>query len=361
MMALAACSSVNPVGESTGAQVPGTAGTGGTASKVTLPSARAGAPGGGSGSAGTPTSEQNCGNSASSMTPVPADLLLVLDRSGSMTNDIANDDVCDVTTGTCAERWSTMTQAMRKVLASSPTSIHWGLKFFSTPGLSAGLGDTPMGCVVLPGAEVPIGIGNGDSLVNQMGTTTPNFNTPTRAAIETATAYLATVQDGRAKSILLATDGQPNCPAQGDVPTAADLPAALQAIAAARAAGFKVYVIGVGPSVGNLDEMARQGGTDRFYPALSPQSLVSALNTIVGIVASCVYTMATTPPDPTHLGVYLDKQLVPQNTTDGWSLGGTNAVVFNGPTCDRIKSGGFSQVEVLFGCPGVADLPTVIP
>jgi hypothetical protein len=254
-----------------------------------------------------------------------------------------------------------MTQAMRKVLASSPASIQWGLKFFSTPGLSTGLGSTPMGCVVLPGADVPVGIGNGDSIVNRMGATMPNYNTPTRAAIETATAYLATVQDGRGKSILLATDGQPNCPAEGDVPTAADLPAALQAIAAARAAGFKVYVIGVGPSVGNLDEMARQGGTEKFYPALSPESLVSALNTIVGIVASCVYTMAGTPPDPTHLGVYLDKQLVPQSAADGWSPGGTNSVVFNGPTCDRIKAGAFSQVEVLFGCPGVDELPTVIP
>jgi hypothetical protein len=361
LIILAGCSSASTVGESSGYQALGTAGAGGTAASLTLPSSLAGRSGGRTGSAGTPTAEQNCGNSASTMSPLPADLLLVLDRSGSMTNDIASDDVCDPTTGACAERWSTMTQAMRQVLASSPASIHWGLKYFSSPGLSTGLGSTPMGCVVLPGVEAPIGDANSDSIVDLMGATTPNYNTPTRAAIETATAYLSTVQDGRAKYILLATDGQPNCPVAGDAPTAPDLPAALQAIAAARAVGFKVYVIGVGPSVGNLDEMARQGGTDKYYPALSPQSLVSALNTIVGIVASCVYTMSTTPPDPSHLGVYLDKQLVPQSPTDGWTAGAANSVVFTGPTCDRIKAGGFQRVEVLFGCPGVEEMPTVIP
>jgi hypothetical protein len=355
--ALLGCSATNTVGDPSSVA----AGAGGTSSKTTFPLGAGGKSGGHTGSAGAPTVEQNCGNSASTMTQLPADLLLVLDRSGSMTNNIANDDPCDLATGTCAERWSTMTQAMRKVLATSSASIHWGLKFFSTPGLLAGLGSTPIGCVVLPEIEVPIGVGNSDSIVNLMGATTPNYNTPTRAAIEAATTYLATVHDDRAKYILLATDGQPNCPTTGDVPTATDLPAALQAIAAAQAAGFKVYVIGVGPSAGNLDEMARQGGTDKFYPALSPQSLVDALNTIAGIVASCVYTMTSTPPDPTNLGVYLDKHFVLQSASDGWTFRESNVVVFNGPTCERIKTGSFSQVQVLFGCPGSSELPPVIP
>jgi len=107
--------------------------------------------------------------------------------------------------------------------------------------------------------------------------------------------------------------------------------------------------------------MAEKGGTGKFYPALSPQSLSSALNSIVGNVASCVYTMSSTPPDPKNLGVYLDKQLVAESATDGWTLGSNNAVVFNGPTCDRIKSGAYKSVQVLFGCPGSNGLPPTIP
>jgi hypothetical protein len=250
---------------------------------------------------------------------------------------------------------------MQVVLAGSPGSIHWGLKFFSSPGLSTGLGTTPAGCVVLPDMEVPIGMDGGDAIVRSITSTTPNYNTPTRAAVETATTYLGGLHDGRNKSILLATDGDPNCAAAGPYATSSDLAGALGAIAAANAAGIDVYVIGVGPYVGNLDEMARQGGTGKFYPALSPQSLIAALNAIVGIVASCVYTMTATPPDPNNLGVYLDKQRLAQSTSDGWSLTSSTSVTFHGPTCDRVKAGAYHDVEVLFGCPGVADLPIVIP
>jgi hypothetical protein len=358
-VALAACSSPDSLDGGTAGT--GGAGGGGGGVTVILPDGggRAGSSDGGVGPA--PTFDANCGNSASTMTQLPADLLLVLDRSGTMTNNIADDNPCDTSTGTCAERWATIIQAMQVVLAGSPASIQWGLKFFSTPGLETGLGTTPMGCVVLPTMEVPMGAGNSAAIVGAIASTTPNYNTPTRAAIEMAAAYLATLNDGRTKYILLATDGEPNCKVDGEYPTTPDLPAALGAIAAAKAAGIAVYVIGVGPSAGNLDEMARQGGTGKFYPALSPQSLLAALNAIVGTVVSCVYTMSSTPPDPNNLGVYLDKQLVPQSTSDGWILSSSSSVTFTGPTCDRIKAGAYKDVQVLFGCPGTTELPTWIP
>jgi hypothetical protein len=254
-----------------------------------------------------------------------------------------------------------MIAAMKTVLAKAPTSIHWGLKFFSTPSVTSAIGSTPLGCVVLPSPEVLIdAVKANDNIVTDIASTKPNYNTPTRAAIETATIYLASLQDGRQKYILLATDGQPNCAVNGEYPTSPDLEATLQAIAAAYAAGIKVHVIGVGPSAGNLDAMAVNGGTGKFYPALSPETLSDALNTIVGAVASCVYTMAATPPDPNNLGVYLDKHLVPQSASDGWTLGSNNSVVFTGPTCDGIKAGRFTYVQVLFGCPN-SSVPQVIP
>ena len=107
--------------------------------------------------------------------------------------------------------------------------------------------------------------------------------------------------------------------------------------------------------------MASRGGTSKFYPALSPQALTAALNTIVGAVASCVYTMSSTPPDPTNLGVYLDKQLILESATDGWTLSAQDAVTFHGPTCERIKAGAYKSVQVLFGCPDKSELPAVIP
>lgn len=352
------CSSPDDVGGSD----PGPAGTGGQLSFAISSGAGGRGISGTGGSAGVaPTAEFNCGNSASTLAQEPADLLLLLDRSGSMTNSISDDEPCDAGHGACAERWATMVQAVRTVLSTAPASIHWGLKLFSTPGAKGGVGGTPAGCVVESGAEVDVGADNAEILTSRIARTTPNYNTPTRAAIDKAVAYLAAMSDGRTKYVLLATDGQPNCPAGGGEPTSSDLPATLDAIASARQAGIKVYVVGVGPSTGNLDSMAEQGGTGQFYPALSPQALVSALNAIVGKIASCVYTMSATPPDAKSLGVYLDKQLISQSTLDGWTLGSGDTVVFHGPTCERIKAGAYKAVQVLFGCPGVSTLPPTIP
>jgi hypothetical protein len=356
---LLACSSDGVVGQ------PITAGGGSGGPHIVIPTGSGGQPGatgvtdGGSGP--PPTSDANCGNSASTMTQVPADLLLVLDRSGSMTNSISDDSLCDPSVGGCAQRWATMVSAMRLVLASSPTSIQWGLKLFSTPGITTASGSTPAGCVVSPEIEVPLGAGNAETLVADIATTEPNFNTPTRAALETALAYLKTSKDGRSKYILLATDGEPNCAAAGPYATSADLSATLAVISEAKAAGISVYVIGVGISSANLDEMARQGGTGAFYPALSPQSLTAALEAIVGIVASCVYTMTSPPPEPNNLGVYLDKKLVARDEIDGWSLRAPDQVVFHGRTCEGIKAGAYKNVQVLFGCPGMTGPPPVIP
>jgi hypothetical protein len=162
----------------------------------------------------------------------------------------------------------------------------------------------------------------------------------------------------------LATDGQPNCP---DGSTAAtyntnDLDPTVQAITAAAAAGIKVFVVGISTTPGNLTAMAKAGGTNDYYSATSPDALTKALQTIAGQVASCTFTMSSTPQDPNNIGVYLDKNLVPNSTSNGWSYeaGNTSVVVFIGSYCDGIKNGTYSAVQVWFGCPGGSGPPPII-
>jgi hypothetical protein len=65
--------------------------------------------------------------------------------------------------------------------------------------------------------------------------------------------------------------------------------------------------------------MAQAGGTEHFYSASTPAELSSALSTIVGTVAAgCIYPLTSPVANPNALGVYLDKSLVPQSTTEGW-------------------------------------------
>jgi MarR family transcriptional regulator for hemolysin len=93
--------------------------------------------------------------------------------------------------------------------------------------------------------------------------------TPTGDAINKATAYLKS-RNASNQFIVLATDGQPSCPSGGDAAQAF----AVQAITAAKAAGFPTYVIGVVDPVADkstpprLNAMAEAGGSASMWQVL---------------------------------------------------------------------------------------------
>jgi hypothetical protein len=325
----------------------------------------AGSGGGGYGASGAPpTGDANCGSQTSSTTHEPADVLLVLDRSGSMDYSIAEECYCDPSlatgsgtracsdTANCTTRWSSLSSAIKATLAQTQ-DIRWGLKLFSTP-------NSRDRCTVSNGVEVGIADNSASALQAQVDAVDPSNNTPTAKAIQAATAYLQTLTDPNNKVILLSTDGEPNCKADGNSGDP-DVDGTEAAIKAARAAGFLVYVVGIGPSVTNLDRFAAAGGTTTYYKATSSEGLAEALAAISTAVVTCTFTLANVPPDVNNVAVYLDKKLVAQDPTNGWSFGGnTQTIVLNGTTCDLITSGQASTVQVLFGCPGVAP-PLFIP
>jgi hypothetical protein len=198
------------------------------------------------------------------------------------------------------------------------------------------------------GADVAIGNNTASSIQAQISGTGPANNTPTAAAITAATTYLGKVTDPNNKVILLATDGEPNCKA-GGASGDSDVPGTKAAIAAALAAGFKVYVIGIGPSVGNLDSFAQAGGTDKSFPATSPQDLTNALLAISHAVAECTFTVTAPANGTTSVSVYLNKDPAP--STDWTYNASTHTIAITGATCDTIKNGTPPQtVQVYFGC-----------
>jgi hypothetical protein len=341
------------------------AGGGATGSSVaiSLPDASL-AGGGGAGGAGTgtpgpaPTGDANCGTQTSSTTKTPTDVLLVLDRSGSMNFSIAEDCCCSnscrqavsiklcASTSNCTERWPALTSAVDTTVRNT-TGINWGLKLFSTRGAADS-------CSVGNGVEVSTG-GGAAAVESAIANASPLGSTPTAKAITAATAYLQTVNDGNNRVILLATDGEPNCKAHATDPSTSDVDGTTAALQAALAAGFRAYVIGIGPSVGNLDNFARAGGTDHYFPATSAADLVNALAAISKAVSSCTFTMSQSPPDSNNVAVYLDGKLVAQDAANGWTFGtNSQTVMLNGSACSAITSGTASKVQVLFGCAGQA-------
>jgi hypothetical protein len=320
--------------------------------------------GGSGGSGSTPTGDANCGSQTSTTTREPPDVLLLLDRSSSMFYTIDQDCFCSdqdaadsgtttytlcTNTSNCQKRWTAVQPAVVDTVANSK-DVNWGLKFFPTA-------NQPQ-CSVSSTIEVPIAANNADAVNSQIQSATVSLSTPTASAINTSVTYLKTVNDNRPKFILLATDGQPNC--RGGQIMNEDMAGAVTAATNAYDAGFPVYVIGIGPNLGNLSQIADAGGTNDYYQVSSPQDLVNAFAEIKTLVASCTFTLTTTPPDINNIGVYLDKNLVQQDPDNGWSFGGGNqSIVLNGDTCKKVTSGQATSVEILFGCPGEPPPPTI--
>ncbi|HEY2902747.1 MAG TPA: vWA domain-containing protein [Polyangia bacterium] len=326
-------------GGTTGAGNGGTSGTGNTS--------------GGGGSVAT--DGPSCGVKTFGLTKVPPDLLIVQDRSGSMAMlpDGTSCRRADMATCQPMTKWPQITAAINQVVMQTEDTIRWGLKFFADDEL----------CGVNDGAVVPIADKNAAAIAAAIAGAMPLSSTPTRAALVSAGAYLATLTDPNPKYILLATDGLPNC-GMGQLGfggQADDSVATIQAVTDVAAKGIPVFVVGIGSIADaqtTLTAMAVAGGVPqaadpKYYPVASTADLVTVLGTIGGMIGSCSFSLGSVPPDPTNVTVTANGTKIPKDTThtNGWDYGtGQTSIQLFGQTCDDAKAGKLKDVQAIFGC-----------
>jgi hypothetical protein len=139
---------------------------------------------------------------------------------------------------------------------------------------------------------------------------------------------------------------------------------AIAALAAARMAGIKTFVVGIGTqgvpqTEQTLNAMADAGGAPRagatrYYPVNSGMDLVTALGTIGGQIASCQLVLTAPPPDVRYVTLFFDGTIVPRDPTmmNGWDLdaGGLSITVY-GSWCQQLRAGTVMDVQVQYGCP----------
>lgn len=346
-MSLAACAGVT---------APGVA-----SQDANSPAARGGANGaGGSGSGGSrftrsdaapveldASADMACGAFTFKPTPKNAVTMLVLDRSGSMKDSLPKN---------AGTKWTVVTAALDPVVLSTQKAIQWGLKTFPT-GTS--------NCAVAAGVDVPVAPMNYAKMTAAIAATTPDGNgTPTGDGVRVAAAYLQALTSTDPKYILLATDGDPNCPGNG-------ITYALQQVSAAQQGGIPTFVIGVGTGNGsskNLDALAVAGGearavttpaSPRYFPADSPAALTDALNLITGQIAACVFSLGKQPPDPQLVHVTLGATEIPFDVAgqNGWAFaaGDMSTIHISGSWCQTVQMSA-DAVNVVFGC-----RPPIIP
>ncbi len=308
-----------------------------------------GSGGGGSGGAG---GGANCGvqmfNLTKSGTP---DLLLVQDRSGSMSMD---PDGADPSVSGNPAKWDSITAAINQVV-SSVTTVDWGLLFFEPAGILGGL------CMVPSTPDVPCGPNTATSIAMAITNTQPGGGTPTAEAINAGAQYLSGNTDGHAHYMLLATDGLPDCSGNNDVQNAED------AVANAAKMGIKTVVVGIGNDATadtTLKTMAKNGGMPNqagpkdYYQVSSTMDLVKVLDQIAGTIVSCEYALQTVPANPNLVSIQDNNgKTIPHDTThmNGWDYGpGNMSIQFYGAACDALQKGITTGLNAVSGCPPIS-------
>lgn len=285
----------------------------------------------------------------------PVSMLLVLDRSKSM---IENNTLDGIT------RWEAIVPAVTAAIDATNETIHWGLKLYPESQETGACQPETLTSDI----HVPITPQNATAVNGGInGTMALGDGTPTGHAIKAASEYLATLGDETQKYILLATDGVPSCDGTPSENSEGAQTYAVEQIAAAYGAGFPTFVIGVlggsESTTRRLNEMAVAGGraksvnpvADKFHLAESKDALIDALNSITSQVGSCVFEFDEPPPVPDNIAVKIGGELVFEGP-DGWRYTSDQhlGVELQGAACQQVRTANQAEIDIIFGCPGVA-------
>ena len=273
--------------------------------------------------------EEVCAAQAYEGEAVPLDIYIMFDQSGSMLNDVGG-----------ITRLDAVERAAGTFLRDQASSaIGVGVGYF---------GYQPIGqttCVATDYATPSVTVTlDHEAILGSLAQREPIGETPTGAAIRGACGYAKdwkTANAGHQVVMLLLTDGEPKAPQSCSTgaccPTLAD---AVQAATDCRNGkpGIKTYVLGVGPFLDNLQQIAQAGGTEHAYLIGDQdveQKVLQALNTIRGD-ASIPCTLKI--PEPTG-GTELNYGLVNVAFQDSSC---TLSTIYNVPgaaSCDATAGG----------------------
>ncbi len=289
--------------------------------------------------AGTCEIGGDCGAESFSLTAVPPNVMIVLDRSGSMDGDVKDSD---------KPRWDVAKDAIELLVNAFNDAIRFGLVTYSAcidgQECSAGKIVVPLGNLNAGPINGFLGGKDLDYLCNSGKPETSTGNTLYALIGEDS------LQDpARGNAVLLITDGGENdeCQKNTDGPQAAAKLLAQDPV-------VKTFVVGFSDEViDSLADIAAAGGTQTPYNANNPDTLEAALTAIAGAVATCDFLLDSVPDDPGKVFVFFDDDPagVPNDPVDGWTYDpNTNTISFHGAACEAIKSGAVIDVDVVCGC-----------
>lgn len=333
----------------------------------------------------------DCGRSPFGADAVAPNLLLVIDKSGSM---------LDTADGFSTDKWTALGTSLEAALDPVQGKVALGMQLYPLPD----------GCGVPDGNALTVDVQPGEQalpdILGEIAAAAPSGGTPTAAALEHALAYY-TVGAGKdlegPRFVVLATDGGPNCNdtlsceasactvnldgkcpggvanccdeamagagAQGGCLDDVDTKTQIEAL---QAAGIPTFVIGIPGSelyADSLDAFAVAGARPNpdappsYFEVTSAGSGLGGLTSILenitaSVVTSCRLQLTSEPPKDGFLNVSIEDTFLPMKGDDGWELDESTSpatVVLKGATCELVESEGVESITVVYGCPTKVD------
>jgi hypothetical protein len=344
--------------------------------------------GGAAGGGGTGAGPDACASTIVASKLVPANLLFVIDRSGSMNCNLPSDGQ---STANCEAfpapldnskptKWDLTKTALKSAVSDLETSgnVSAGLVVFPRPNTECQVTDVPDVDVA------PLTTAQNTAIASYLDGVVPKGKTPLAGATTLAYQHLYNLLTDKTNPItgnlfvVLLTDGFETC-AESEIPTLLNTN-----MPNAKLINVRTFVIGVpGSEDGRslLSEMAYQGDTAKsttcthsqtvpptstgdchFDMTTSPnfsQDLKNALAQISGTVLSCEIDVPAAPPGKkinyNNVQVEVNQSPVAQttsdcSTSDGWQFSTDKSKIYLcGTACDNAKKPN-AQIALDLGC-----------
>jgi hypothetical protein len=309
---------------------------------------------------GGPDNALGCGKTLEEFTPHPADVLLLLDRSGSME-----------TASGSGTRYEEVAGLLSDLVRNYAPFVRFGYQEMpGRQGCQAQLGGA---CCASP-PLVSVADDSAQAVVDAIAAAAPvDGSTPTAASLQAALAYYDTLADGvDNRLVLLVTDGAPNCTVAGTLASAdvsgasgAACTDALLQVNALVALGVRVMVVQVGEGssddtsdVACLDALAQAGGaaaspgSPGFFVASDVQAIQLAIGRMVAgaAVPTCLLRLDYPVDDQKPFVVFFDGQQIPASA---WMLDSSQTpptLHITGTYCQKLQEFQASIVEARYGC-----------
>jgi len=355
----------------------------------------------GGGESSTTFDPNDCGEAKVSIPIVTPNVMLVLDKSGSMVanpggywdhdgDDANNDGIADsdpmmMTPATAKiTRWNSLFSVVEFIVNTFDNSMNLGAVLF--PSKTAISDYSAAACPVAMAPEVSVGPMNGQAILNAIpvaSDTTLKGGTPAAKGMKVGIAELEGIQTDQPKFAILVTDGAANCSETAPDNTGLfevyddNLPMVVGD--AFMNKNIPTYVVGIAiqnvtspaskdgnPDNTNtydkLNELATLGGKPRpgdvkFYDTQNQVELQTALEEISQQILSCTIDLDPVPKYPDYVEVtvngvaYGNKQVMDCMTEDGWMY--TNPeksqIELCGKACSDFQMSG--ALDAQYRCP----------